>query len=220
MAAPRLTADEISAALADLPGWVLVADALYARHDAPDVPTATAILTEVFEAAEDMNHHPDADIRWKRLRWRLTTHESGGVSGDDVELAHRISAIATARGAGQMPAAPAVVSIGIDTDDPARIMPFWAAVLGYREVTVMLHDGEAPLLHDPEDAGPSVWFQQTDSPAAGRNRVHVDVLVTAAEAEIRRAAVEAAGGRLVTDEFAPDWWVYADADGNEACICV
>ena len=35
----------------------------------------------------------------------------------------------------------------------------------------------------------------------------------------RRAAVEAAGGRLVTDEFAPSWWVYADPDGNEVCIC-
>ena len=31
--------------------------------------------------------------------------------------------------------------------------------------------------------------------------------------------VVAAGGRLVTDEFAPSWWVLADADGNEACVC-
>ncbi len=33
------------------------------------------------------------------------------------------------------------------------------------------------------------------------------------------AEVVQAGGRLVTDEFAPDWWVVADADGNELCVC-
>jgi 4a-hydroxytetrahydrobiopterin dehydratase len=102
MAAPRLTADEITEHLAGLPGWALADGGLHARHDAPDVPTATRIVTEVFRVAEEMNHHPDADIRWKRVRWHLTTHDSGGVTGLDVELARRISAIAAEAGATPM----------------------------------------------------------------------------------------------------------------------
>ncbi|MGF1662735.1 MAG: 4a-hydroxytetrahydrobiopterin dehydratase [Kineosporiaceae bacterium] len=102
MAAPRLTAAEIAEQLPGLPGWSLAEDALHARHDAPDVPTATRIVTEVFRVAEEMNHHPDADIRWKRVRWRLTTHDSAGVTGLDVELARRISAIAAEAGATPM----------------------------------------------------------------------------------------------------------------------
>ncbi len=42
---------------------------------------------------------------------------------------------------------------------------------------------------------------------------------TLEEAAERRAAVEAAGGRLVSDERAPAFWVYADPDGNEVCLC-
>ncbi len=102
MAAPRLSADEIAEQLSELAGWSLADDALHARHDAPDVPTATRIVTDVFRVAEQMNHHPDADIRWKRVRWRLTTHDSGGVTGLDVDLARRISAIAAEAGATPM----------------------------------------------------------------------------------------------------------------------
>jgi 4a-hydroxytetrahydrobiopterin dehydratase len=104
MAAPRLTADEIAARLAGLGDWTFTDDALHARHDAPDVPAATRIVTEVFRIAEEMNHHPDADLRWKRVHWRLTTHDSGGVTALDVELAGRISEIAAAAGATPMAA--------------------------------------------------------------------------------------------------------------------
>ncbi len=51
-----------------------------------------------------------------------------------------------------------------------------------------------------------------------RNRIHIDVWVPHDQAEARIAAAIAAGGRLVTDEHAPSWWVLADAEGNEACV--
>ena len=41
-----------------------------------------------------MNHHPDIDIRWRRTRWLLTTHDVGGLSQLDIEQAHRITALA------------------------------------------------------------------------------------------------------------------------------
>lgn len=215
MAAPRLTTAETTTSLTQLPGWVLNADALHARHDAPDVPTATRILTEVFAVAEEMNHHPDADLRWRRIRWRLSTHDSGGVTQLDLDLAARISDIAAAAGATPMDPPGLAVSIGIDTDDIDRIAPFWEAALGYRRV---VDDAGDVTLTDPLGEGPDVWFQLTSWPAADRNRLHLDAFVPGHLVDGRRTAVEAAGGSLVTDEFAPGWYVYADPDGNEVCL--
>ena len=64
-----------------------------------------------------------------------------------------------------------------------------------------------------------MWFQQMDEPRTERGRFHIDVDVPHDVAEERVAAALAAGGTLVTDEFARSWWVLADADGNECCIC-
>lgn len=215
MAAPRLTMDETTTRLTDLPGWVLNADALHARYDAPDVPTATRILTEVFGVAEDMNHHPDADLRWRRIRWHLTTHDSGGVTQLDIDLAARIARISEAAGATLMDPPSLAVTVGIDTDDPERIAPFWEAALGYRRT---VDDAGDITLTDPLGESPDVWFQLTPWPAADRNRIHLDAFVPGHLVAERRNAVESAGGTLVTDEFAPRWWVYADADGNEVCL--
>jgi 4a-hydroxytetrahydrobiopterin dehydratase len=52
-----------------------------------------------------------------------------------------------------------------------------------------------------------------------RNRIHLDVYVPSAEAEPRVQAILDAGGVLLTDEHSPEWWVLADAEGNELCVC-
>jgi 4a-hydroxytetrahydrobiopterin dehydratase len=93
-------------------------------------------------------------------------------------------------------------------------MAFWRAVLGYQE------RGDSPEedLIDPRGRGPSFWFQQMDAPRPQRNRIHIDVWVPPDQGEARVAAAIAAGGRLVTDEHAPSWWVLADPEGNEACV--
>jgi 4a-hydroxytetrahydrobiopterin dehydratase len=49
--------------------------------------------------------------------------------------------------------------------------------------------------------------------------VHFDITVAHDEAEARVRAAVAAGGRLVNDSFAPSFWVLADAEGNEVCVC-
>ena len=202
--------------LVDLPGWAHTGGALRARFDARTVPAAVALLGQAFEVAEEMDHHPDVDLRGTRVRLVLRTHDVGGVTQLDVELAHRVTQVAVALGATRISPAADVVEIGIDTSDPDRIAPFWRAALGYDAA------GDEVLV-DPLGLGPAVWFQQTAtpaSPAGQRGRAHVDVTVadlTAATA--RRTAVETAGGRLVDDSHAPSWWVYADPDGNELCIC-
>ena len=74
-------------------------------------------------------------------------------------------------------------------------------------------------LVDPLRLGPPVWFQDMDEARTQRQRFHIDISVAHDIAEQRVAAALAAGGTLVNDNFARSWWVLADADGNEACVC-
>ncbi len=92
---PRLLSDEeIERQLRDLPGWAREGGSIRAVYEAPDFPTAIRLVDEVAAEAEDMNHHPDIDIRWRTTTWVLSTHSEGGLTQFDIELAHRISGIA------------------------------------------------------------------------------------------------------------------------------
>jgi 4a-hydroxytetrahydrobiopterin dehydratase len=75
------------------------------------------------------------------------------------------------------------------------------------------------VIVDPRRIGPAFWFQQMDAPRPQRNRIHVDVTVPHDEADARISAALAAGGRLVSDERARAFWILADPEGNEACVC-
>ena len=141
----------------------------------------------------------------------LVTHDVGGLSELDVQMARAISAAARAIGAEADPAAVQSVQLTIDALVTADLRPFWCAVLGYREM------GDEDAI-DPRGRGPSIWFQPMDAPRPERNRVHVDVFVPYDVAEARVASALAAGGRLVDDSHAPDWWTLADAEGNEVDV--
>jgi 4a-hydroxytetrahydrobiopterin dehydratase len=60
---------------------------------ASDFPTAIAWVDAVAVIAEEMDHHPDIDIRWRTLHFAVSTHSAGGVTALDVELAARIEAV-------------------------------------------------------------------------------------------------------------------------------
>ena len=60
---------------------------------------------------------------------------------------------------------------------------------------------------------------RSSHPRRQRNRVHFDITVAHDEAEARVRAALAAGGTLVNDSFARTFWVLADAEGNEVCVC-
>jgi len=94
-----LSETEVATQLEGLSGWRREGDALVATVEAPDFPAAIRVVDAVADEAEQMNHHPDIDIRWRTTRWLLTTHDAGGVTQLDIELAHRISAAARAEGA-------------------------------------------------------------------------------------------------------------------------
>lgn len=194
------------------PGWRLLAGSLHLTTDWPSFADAVAFVSAVAELAESAGHHPDIDVRYSRVHLAARTHDVGAVTPLDVDLANRISVLVHQRGGRPAPGSLTATELTIDTLDASVVLPFWAAVLGYEAV------GD-DMLVDPKRLGPHVWFQQLDEPNPIRNRIHLDVHVAHDEAEARMAAALAAGGRLVSDAYAPSWWILADADGNEACIC-
>ncbi len=89
-----LTNEEIERQLADLPDWrrdPQAADVIGATFTAPDFPAGIRLVSEVADAAETMQHHPDIDIRWTAVSFALSTHSEGGLTQEDIELAHQIS---------------------------------------------------------------------------------------------------------------------------------
>jgi 4a-hydroxytetrahydrobiopterin dehydratase len=95
----RLDHEEIARQLADLPGWVGDGAGLVRSYSFPEFLVGIRAVDEIAVVAEAMNHHPDLDIRWRTLHVGLSTHDAGGVTQLDIELAHRIHEIATAHGA-------------------------------------------------------------------------------------------------------------------------
>jgi 4a-hydroxytetrahydrobiopterin dehydratase len=89
----------LAGALADLPGWTGDTKALSRTASLPTFPAAIAVVDKVALVAEELDHHPDIDIRWRTLDFELSTHAAGHrVTSNDVELAHRIEAILSSAG--------------------------------------------------------------------------------------------------------------------------
>jgi 4a-hydroxytetrahydrobiopterin dehydratase len=195
--------------------WRVVGEGACAHFRMGSFAAGARLVHVISELAGLEDHHPDVDVRYGGVTVRLITitHDYYGLSERDVELARQISAVARELGVLADPSAVQTVQVTIDALVGPEVMPFWRAVLGYRD------RGDSPEdLIDPHGRGPSFWFQQMDAPRPQRNRIHIDVWVPHDQAEARIAAAIAAGGHLVTDEHAPSWWVLADAEGNEACV--
>jgi 4a-hydroxytetrahydrobiopterin dehydratase len=89
-----LTAAEIKAALATLPGWTFERKALAKKFQFGSFREAMSFMVRVAFEAEAMDHHPEWTNVYDRVAIRLNTHDAGGkVTAKDVELAHRIQKI-------------------------------------------------------------------------------------------------------------------------------
>jgi 4a-hydroxytetrahydrobiopterin dehydratase len=91
-----LSAAEVTDALTALTGWSGDPAAIRREVQAPSFPAAITLVDQVAEVAEEMDHHPDIDIRYRRVTFTLSTHDAGGVTALDIELAGRIDALAAA----------------------------------------------------------------------------------------------------------------------------
>ena len=95
MKPPRLSAAELDAARAALPGWSVAADRLQRGFRFADFNAAWGFMSRVALLAEQQDHHPDWSNSWNRVEIALTTHAAGGVTARDVTLARSIDSLAT-----------------------------------------------------------------------------------------------------------------------------
>ncbi len=227
----KLSRTEASDAVTGL-GWRYVLGDFRTEVLTGSLPLAADVAARV-AALPHAEGHLRMDIRQDRVVLMLQAASAGWVTPRDVELAHRITAVAEEfrlttqagtgedgtgeAGTGQDGRSVQVLEVGIDVLDMTKLRPFWQAVLGYADEPG--HDGPPNGLIDPLGQGPAFWFQQMDAPRPQRNRIHLDVSVPHDEAHQRIQDTIAAGGTLLSDAEAPAFWVLADPEGNEACIC-
>jgi 4a-hydroxytetrahydrobiopterin dehydratase len=213
----KLSRTDASEAVTGL-GWRYILGEFRTEVLTGSLPLAADVAARA-AAVPGADGHLRMDVRADRVILSVQTAEIGWVTPHDVELARMISAAVDGdfRRSTESGAAPRAVQnleIGIDAMDIPAIRPFWKAVLGYVD-----EPGSSDALVDPLGQGPAVWFQQMDAPRPQRNRIHFDIDVPHDAAHERIAATIAAGGKLVNDAEAPAFWVLADPEGNEACIC-
>ena len=92
---PKLmTPDEVELVVSEeLADWDYEDDSLVRSVVAPTFTAGIDLVDAVAVVAEELDHHPDIDIRWTTITFRLSTHSAGGVTYNDVQLAERIDAI-------------------------------------------------------------------------------------------------------------------------------
>jgi len=87
----RLDKEAIQAALPGLPNWELTNGELVQTLAFSDFVQAMKFVNHVADLAEKAGHHPDIDIRYNRVRLALTTHDAGGITQNDINLAQQIN---------------------------------------------------------------------------------------------------------------------------------
>ena len=91
---PELLSDEeLGKALGTLPDWTRESGALVRTVELESFPQAIQVVNRVAEIAENDNHHPDIDIRWRTLTFRCSTHSANGITALDVSLAGEINGV-------------------------------------------------------------------------------------------------------------------------------
>lgn len=90
----KLSNEQLTAALAGLPGWSRAGDSLTKTFTFKTFPEGIGFVDRVALVAEEMAHHPDITIKYTRVTMTLSTHDEGGVTEKDVALAERIETTA------------------------------------------------------------------------------------------------------------------------------
>jgi len=204
-----------SSAAATEVGWHYLLGAFRTSVAVGSSAEAAAVATIAAEAA-NASSSLRAYLTADRVELSLQP-PTGHVTDEDATLAREISAALSASGHRPDSAAgrPAqLLELAIDALEIPRVLPFWKAVLDY-----VIDPTYPKALVDPLREGPAVWFQQMDEPREQRNRIHFDITVPHHLAEQRIAAALQAGGVLVSDAQARSFWILADAEGNEICVC-
>lgn len=210
-----------AAAAVEATGWRLLLGRFAASVPVGGLQQALAVAGAAAGACgPSADRHLHLDLRPDRVQLELRAAGTAGVSSHDAELAAAVTAAVGALGLTLAPPTGGrpvqLLEFAIDAMDIAAVRPFWKAVLAYED-----EPGAGPHggLIDPAGQLASVWFQQMEEPRPQRNRIHFDLDVAHDEAPVRLQAALEAGGVLVSEAEARAFWVLADAEGNEICIC-
>lgn len=90
----KLSAEQLRSSLSTIPEWQHVAETIVRRFQFKDFPAAIRFVNQIAERAEAAWHHPDIDIRWNKVTLTLTTHDEGGLTEKDTQLAREFDQIA------------------------------------------------------------------------------------------------------------------------------
>jgi 4a-hydroxytetrahydrobiopterin dehydratase len=93
--ATALDAEALRAAVAKLPGWRVEEGVLTRTFSFPNFVEAMAFVQSLGVEAEQMQHHPDLDIRYSKIKVALVTHDAGGITAKDITLAQTADGLAT-----------------------------------------------------------------------------------------------------------------------------
>jgi 4a-hydroxytetrahydrobiopterin dehydratase len=89
----KLTSTQIKTALASVPDWKQEDSSITRTFQFKDFPAAVKFVDSLAAIAEKEYHHPDIDIRWNKVRLVLSTHDAGGLTEKDFNLAKRFDAL-------------------------------------------------------------------------------------------------------------------------------
>lgn len=194
------------------PDWRFLLGRMHLQVTCGDPAEALELVAEVGRLGLALGRMPDVDLRSPVVHLIVGDPAVGAVTDADLRLCRAVGDLVARWGLVPEHPALTVLEVAVDVLDASAVVGFWRAVTGY------VDDGPMAL-RDPRRVGASIWFQQMDVPRRQRNRIHLDVTVAHDEAPARLAAALAAGGVLVSDAAAPRFWVLADVEGNEACLC-
>src|SRR3954452_4809785 len=90
---PRLSPDAVADGLQELPLWSGGPDGIERTVQLTTFRAVVDAIVAIADVAEELDHHPDVDLRWRTLRIAVFTHSAGGVTESDLQLARRVDAL-------------------------------------------------------------------------------------------------------------------------------
>lgn len=89
----RMSGDQVHEQIRELPGWSVTKNAITKTYELGDFKASLSLVNRAGELAEAAQHHPDIDIRYNKVTLTLSTHDEGGLTEKDFDLARRIEGL-------------------------------------------------------------------------------------------------------------------------------
>ena len=187
--------------------WRVTGSGPQAVFSANSLAKAAELVEPVVAAAERFGVLPDVDVRPEGVVVKVPYRDTWGIPASVADFAAAVSQAAADLHLTANPSLAQSVGIYVAQHSQADVRPFFTAALGYEP----LGDTDAV---DPLRSGPQLAFNPITDDHPSRGRTHFDIFVPADQAQARVDAALAAGGRLVDDSHAPDWWTLASPDNH------